>query len=205
MTEQLSREYNGGIFNQLFPLRDTTQTDPSIITNQYIADYIQFVPYSKVNEHLIDEINLKETIMLQALQMLLIDLEANIAILDSQYQTSGEINTLYNSILSNHSAIKNLVYANADYSLDILESMYASHSGTTDFEQVLQTLLSNASNSTALINAFVTEPRFITLLTNILNDANVTAAMKVTMMNTLVNNSTYLASLANYYPTETGL
>ena len=204
LTEQLSREYNGGIFNQLFPLRDTTQTDPSIITNQYIADYIQFVPYSKVNEHLIDEINLKETIMLQALQMLLIDLEANIAILDSQYQTSGEINTLYNSILSNHSAIKNLVYANADYSLDILESMYASHSGTTDFEQVLQTLLSNASNSTALINAFVTEPRFITLLTNILNDANVTAAMKVTMMNTLVNNSTYLASLANYYPTETG-
>ena len=202
-TQQLTKDYNGGIFNTSFPLRDTSQTDPSIITNEYIADYIQFVPYSKVNEYLVEKIDLKGTIFQEALQMLLINLEANIAIIDSQYPTSGEINSLYNSILSTHGTIKNAVYANANYSLDILEAMYQSHSGTTEFENILQTLMATTSNSTAVINAFVTSPRFISLLTDILNDANVTNAMKATMMTTLVSNTTYVTDLAIKYPVAT--
>ena len=93
-------------FNPSFPLRDTTQIDQSIITNQYIADYIQFVPYSKVNEYLIEEIGLEETIFQEALQMLLINLEANVAIIDSQYPSSAEISSLH---IANYATLKTYI------------------------------------------------------------------------------------------------
>ena len=48
-----------GIFNEAFSLR-TPPTTFNFDTDQFIADYIQFIPYSKVNTALAAEINLDE-------------------------------------------------------------------------------------------------------------------------------------------------
>lgn len=76
-----SKEYNGGIFNEDYTLRtapalvdengnivtDPKEADPNN-TDNFIADYIQFIPYSKVNDYLVSKIGLDEAVLAVSLE-----------------------------------------------------------------------------------------------------------------------------------------
>lgn len=200
LAEQLSQEYNGGIFNETFPLRDASNTDQSIITNQYIADFIQFVPFSKVNEYLINKIGLDEAIYQESVQMLLLDIEAIYKCFTAVYDgTEGDIT---NTIMTGNSTIRDAVYSNVEYNLFILNKMYENHQGTQEFYNILVNLLSDENISNTTITEMLSDQRFITLLTNIIQDENVTISMKNTLISTLINNKDCFGPLANTYPDE---
>lgn len=80
LNEYWSKKHNGGIFNEDYTLRtapalvDTNGnivTDPALAdpnnTDNFIADYIQFIPYSKVNDYLVKKIGLDDAVLAVAL------------------------------------------------------------------------------------------------------------------------------------------
>ena len=75
LTDVFSQDYNGGIFNESYVLRtdiplvdangnevDDKENMDMNNTDNFINDYIQFVPYSKVNDYLVDKIGLDDAI-----------------------------------------------------------------------------------------------------------------------------------------------
>ena len=109
-TNHYSQDYNGGIFNENYTLRTapafTYNAQGNIDqnnTDNFIADYIQFVPYSKVNEYLIEKIGLKEVVEENAYTNALTNVELIKQVLIAK--NPGKIEDVYNEILSQNKTL----------------------------------------------------------------------------------------------------
>ena len=108
-----SKAYNGGIFNIDYTLRTppaytdengNVVTDISLAnknnTDNFIADYIQFVPYSKVNDYLVEKIGLKNTVLLNAWNLAVNSESVIKNILEKKYgNTLGALEGIYDELL----------------------------------------------------------------------------------------------------------
>lgn len=111
-TNLYSQDYNGGIFNENYTLRtapaftyDAQGNIDQNNTDNFIADYIQFVPYSKVNEYLIEKIGLKDVVESNAYNNALTNVELIKQVLIAKNKNLGEIEDVYNQLLANNRTI----------------------------------------------------------------------------------------------------
>ena len=109
-TNLYSQDRNGGIFNENYTLRtapaftyDSQGNINQNITDNFIADYIQFVPYSKVNEYLIEKIGLKDVVESNAYNNALTNVELIKQVLLAK--NPGKIEDVYNQLLANNRTI----------------------------------------------------------------------------------------------------
>ena len=109
-TNLYSQDYNGGIFNENYTLRtapaftyDAQGNIDQNNTDNFIADYIQFVPYSKVNEYLIEKIGLKTVVESNAYNNALTNVELIKQVLIAK--NPGKIEDVYNQLLANNRTI----------------------------------------------------------------------------------------------------
>lgn len=110
-----SQAHNGGIFNESYSLRtappfkdangnivdDESLADPNN-TDNFIADYIQFVPYSKVNDYLIEKIGLKSVVEKNAYDNAVVSKELIKQVLLAK-NTSSQLEDIYEEVLSKYS------------------------------------------------------------------------------------------------------
>lgn len=108
-----SQAYNGGIFNENYSIRtpgeltyDANGNVDQNDTDNFIADYIQFVPYSKVNEYLIEKIGLKEVVEENAYANAQTNVELIKQVLIAK--NPGKIEDVYNEILSQNQTLVEL-------------------------------------------------------------------------------------------------
>lgn len=172
---QLSANVNGGIFAETFPLRNHPENDPSfdtIETNNLIYDYIEFVPYSKVNKHLLDVLGFDDSLIYtNAVQALLNDynqianiIEQRTANVANSLSSSSSTN-IYNSILSGSlSSDIDDVMIN-----DVVESLITSSDNTAAEINILYQALLSDDN---FLNYLLTNHRseLFNFITTILND-----------------------------------
>ena len=110
LTDIYSQAYNGGIFNENYSIRtpgeltyDANGNIDQNNTDNFIADYIQFVPYSKVNEYLIEKIGLKEVVEENAYANAQTNVELIKQVLIAK--NPGKIEDVYNEILSQNQTL----------------------------------------------------------------------------------------------------
>ncbi len=110
ITNIYSQEHNGGIFNENYSLRtpgeltyDANGNVDQNNTDNFIADYIQFVPYSKVNEYLIVKIGLKEVVESNAYSNAQTNVELIKLVLNAK--NPGKIQDVYNEILAQNKTL----------------------------------------------------------------------------------------------------
>lgn len=118
VTNIWSKEYNGGIFNESYTLRtppayvdengnvviDKTLADQNN-TDNFIADYIQFVPYSKVNDHLVQKIGLKETVLKNAWDLAVNSTSVIKSIIEIKNKNNtGSLQDIYEELVENEEA-----------------------------------------------------------------------------------------------------
>ncbi|MBR6517296.1 MAG: hypothetical protein IKT40_10720 [Bacilli bacterium] len=198
-----SQEYNGGIFNENYSLRTpgelTYDAQGNIDTNNtdnFIADYIQFVPYSKVNDYLVEKIGLKEAVEQNAYSNALTNVELIKQVLLAK--NPGSLDSVYNELLAQNqaiveaekydiaNAIKKYLDTNPDKADDIakvlIEDKVAVQQvlSSTDVQNILSDLIENLSEDameTYLINIineygldeYLNEPSNLDVMGQIIN------------------------------------
>lgn len=204
ITNIYSQEHNGGIFNENYSLRtpgeltyDANGNVDQNNTDNFIADYIQFVPYSKVNEYLIDKIGLKEVVKANAYANALTNVELVKQVL--YYKNPGNISDVYNQLLNanqttlNNSknaivnAIINYLKENPEKSIDIAQILIDDKEvvkqilGASEIQEIITKLFNNlteqeinakllaALSSAYSLEGFVNNKNNNDLITNIIN------------------------------------
>jgi len=118
LTNKWSKECNGGIFNESYTLR----TPPAYVdengnvvteialadknnTDNFIADYIQFVPYSKVNDYLVQKIGLKDTVLKNAWDLAVNSTSVIKSIIEIKNKNNtGSLQDIYEELVENEEA-----------------------------------------------------------------------------------------------------
>ena len=110
LTDIYSQEYNGGIFHEDYSLRnpgelilDANGNIDMSNTDNFIADYIQFVPYSKVNDYLVEKIGLKDTVLQNAWNLAVNSSNVIETILIAKNQ-SGSFKDIYEELIAEQTA-----------------------------------------------------------------------------------------------------
>lgn len=217
VADTYSKAYNGGIFNTNYTLRsapalldvngnvvtDQTLADPNN-TDNFIADYIQFVPYSKVNEYLIDKINLSANIYENAVSALLENAEALDKVVVAYLNDSNDtqINTIYNAVLSHSSFNSAKTSLHADYNalVSLLSELMANHPNDDAIYNVLINII-NASGATPT-SLFGSSDALYEVIVQALRNVPAANPIYATLFNTLINNPTYLANYIATQPAE---
>lgn len=146
-SDSLSAAYNGGVFYEKFPLRNVVVSGEAP-TDRFISEYIQFVPYSKVNQILMSKIGWDEIVTQTAIRNMLQSYNTvyNKIMNNESIVTSSEIETLYSNFSSQ---LINLVTANEEDNAIILSKIILSDAHNSDVAEILDYLL---TNNEALIN-----------------------------------------------------
>ena len=198
-----SQDYNGGIFNENYTLRtapaftyDAQGNIDQNNTDNFIADYIQFVPYSKVNDYLVEKIGLKEAVEKNAYSNALTNIELIKQVLLAK--NPGSLDTVYNELLAQNqqivetekydiaNAIKKYLDTNPDKADDIAKVLIDDKVAvqqvlsSTDVQNILSDLIKNLSEdviNTYLINIineygldeYLNEPSNLDVMGEIIN------------------------------------
>ena len=167
VAETYSQAHNGGIFNENYSLRkpgELTYDENGNIdlnnTDNFIADYIQFVPYSKVNDYLVEKIGLKSTVLSNAYENALVNSALIKQVLLAKYNGS-EIKDIYDTVLTKYNSSldqkKTIIsetifsylkehpeYAD-DIALELLndDSVFSSILDTSDVKSILAKVIRN--------------------------------------------------------------
>lgn len=143
LTNIYSQDHNGGIFNEKYSLRnpgeltylpDGVTVDPNE-TDNFIADYIQFIPYSKVNDYLVEKIGLKDAVEAEAVKAAYSSYNAINGFLNG-IKSDSESSTIFNDLVASESAklqslkdsiIENIAFylRTGDYTEDELKDILA--------------------------------------------------------------------------------
>jgi len=210
LTDIFSQNYNGGIFNEnyvlrtIIPLRDANgnivedkENMDMSNTDNFINDYIQFVPYSKVNDYLVDKIGLDDVVF-----------DAAIANAQKSYYiingllaykqnngTNPAANATYNTLIANYNEKLN---SEKEAIVEAIRTCLKSYPVTSetekDLEKILDVLLDNETASKAILD----DSDVISLLNKLLydmNDDNVNA-----LMTKIVSDKDLLTELIINYP-----
>ena len=178
-----SQEYNGGIFNENYSLRTpgelTYDAQGNIDTNNtdnFIADYIQFVPYSKVNDYLVEKIGLKEAVEQNAYSNALTNVELIKQVLLAK--NPGEIEDVYNQLLTanNRTIIENDRYDIADAIKSYLDT------NPEKASEIAKILV----DDTAAVQQVISASDIQTIITKVIN--NLTAAELDQYLIQIINN-----------------
>lgn len=192
-----SQVNNGGIFNRDFVLRnapdyklDENGNIDSNITDNFIADYIQFIPYSKVNDALIEKIGLSKVIFDNAVNQAEKNLMLINTILKQKNSSSESMNNVYNQIMKeidvNLSTSKNEIVSilkqelsSDKYSFEEIKSIFNSLSKYNDafknifkFKDVVDLIesivdkLSSQEVEKLFIELYSNDENFISILAN---------------------------------------
>ena len=148
LNNKFSKEYNGGIYNIDYTLRtapDLTYINGVIDSNNtdnFIADYIQFIPYSKVNDHLIKKIGLESVVLENAIENAKNNYIIIHGILDFLTKNNdSKLNTIYNDLIKNYSNRLNAV--KDDLVKEIEQSFTPENYNLSELQSLLNILINN--------------------------------------------------------------
>lgn len=166
-----SQEHNGGIFNENYSLRKpgefTYDQNGNIDlndTDNFIADYIQFVPYSKVNDYLVVKIGLESTVLANTYDNALVNSKLIQQVITAKY-TSDQIKDIYDELLTKYSnslnqkknviaeAIVSYLKEHPEYADDLAaeltsdSTIFASILDSSDVQTILSKIIKNLSDT----------------------------------------------------------
>lgn len=210
LNDIFSQDYNGGIFNENYVLRteiplvdangniveDKEDMDMSN-TDNFINDYIQFVPYSKVNDYLVDKIGLDDVVF-----------DAAIANAQKSYYiinglltykqnngTNPTANATYETLIENYNDKLN---SEKDAIVEAIRTCLKNYPVTSETEKDLKTILDTLLANNTATKAILDDSDVISLLNKLLydmNDDNVNA-----LMTKIVGDDDLLTELIINYP-----
>lgn len=210
LTDVFSQDYNGGIFNESYVLRtdiplvdangnevDDKENMDMNNTDNFINDYIQFVPYSKVNDYLVDKIGLDDAIFDAAIENAqkshyiingLLTYKQNNGTNQSAIQT-------YNTLINNYNTKFNSEKAAI---IESIRTCLKKYPITSDTEKDLKTILDTLLGIEPATTRILENSDVISLLDKLLsdmNDDNING-----LMNQIINNNDILTELIMQYP-----
>lgn len=175
---------NGGIFNENYGLRNTDVVDNSIITNSYIADYIQFVGYSKVNDYLVEKIGLSGSIFAAAYQGLINNYDVVYKLLNDKFKVdTSKLDTLYDYAMTNYTAYFNM------YSDQIAQHVVDYLLESDDEYAILAILLDQTKGSMTDVSQLVSYEHIDVIVDKIIGQ--LTPEQKSTLINNALNSGDF--------------
>ena len=198
ITDIYSQERNGGIFNEDYSLRrpivltyDQNGNVDARNTDNFIADYIQFVPYSKVNDYLVRKIGLDTAVLVEALEKIIKDSSAIQFLLDASYN-ENESNSIYNTLLNQYASKLETEKQNI---IDALSDVLRSDEYTVDeLKEILEVLMTD----TQTLEAILSKQNIIKILQSIVDE--ISDEKVLTLFNKMLNDEDMLYSVVSEYP-----
>ena len=194
-----SQDYNGGIFNEKYSLRnpgELTYLDDGVTidsnnTDNFIADYIQYIPYSKVNDYLVEKIGLEDVVATESIKNAVASYNAIYGFLNG-LKSNSEAQNLYKELINKYTSKLNTEKDN------IINSI-ATYLRTGDYtEEELEEILTLLMNESNVKNSIINNSDVVEILNKVINnfdDNNV-----VSFIDMILNNDSMFEILMNNYP-----
>lgn len=181
-----SQAYNGGIFNQNYTLRtapaftyDVNGNVDQNNTDNFIADYIQFIPYSKVNEYLVKKIGLESVVLENALNRAKDSYETIYGILKYKNSTDTAMNEVYDELIAEES--ERLDSASRIIARELSNTLSSPEYTVEEVREILKVLIEHEEELNQVCQATLVK-NIITGLVNKMTETEIDSTIKAVLV-----------------------
>lgn len=202
-TDLFSQDRNGGIFNESYVLRTQIELvdvngNPTVDkenidrnnTDNFINDYIQFVPYSKINDYLVDKIGLKSVVEAESFKNSYSSYNAINGFLNG-IKTDQESKDLFIELINNYSS-------KLQTEKDNVINSIATYLRTGDYtEEELEEILTLLMNDANAKNGIINNSDVVTIINKVINNLDESNAN--TILSMILSDDSLLETIISDY------